>query len=298
MPVIFDIQRFSLHDGEGIRTLVFLKGCPLQCLWCSNPESQEFRQELMYDPQRCEDFGDCISAAPDAVSRRNGQGLAIKREKISSPEKFAGVCVSGALSVCGQSLSTEDLLKEICKDQSFFGDSGGVTLSGGEPLSRHGEILPLLRELKLRGISVNVETSLHVRWAHVQACMGWIDQFLVDLKHTDPLKFTSFTGGDAGLVLDNLARLTEAGARVIVRIPVIPGFNHSLPEMKALLNHAASLEGVKEVHFLPYHALGEKKYRMLGRAYPFSQHRTVNAEELEPYMAYAASKGLKAKSGG
>ncbi len=296
--MIFDIQRFSLHDGEGIRTLVFLKGCPLHCLWCSNPESQEFRQELMYDPALCKDFGDCISAAQEAVSRQNGQGISINRETLKSPEKLKGVCVSGALTVCGESLSNEALLEEICKDQSFYGDSGGVTLSGGEPLSRCGEILPLLRELKLRDIPVNMETSLHVTWVQVQACIGWIDQFLVDLKHTDPIKFNSFTGGDAGLVLDNLARLTEAGARVIVRIPVIPGFNHSLQEMTALLDHAASLEGVKEVHFLPYHALGEKKYRMLGRTYPFSHHRRVDVEELEPYMAYAASKGLKSKTGG
>lgn len=296
--MIFDIQRFSLHDGAGIRTLVFFKGCPLRCRWCSNPESQEFRQEVMYDEEKCQDFGDCINAAPGSVFRRNGHGITIRRESVNRPEILKEVCVSEALTICGEPVSTEELLEEILKDAPFYGDSGGVTLSGGEPFSQPDEILPLLKALKSENIRVNVETSLHVKWGNIDRCMNWIDHFLVDLKHTDPLKFREFTGGDVRLVLDNLNHLTAAGARVILRIPVIPGFNHTLAEMKKLLDHAVAIQGVKEVHFLPYHRLGVKKYRMLGREYPFSDHRQVDEAALEPYLTYATSIGMKTTIGG
>ncbi|MGW8317342.1 MAG: glycyl-radical enzyme activating protein [Bacteroidales bacterium] len=296
--MIFDIQRFSLHDGAGIRTLVFFKGCPLRCRWCSNPESQVFGPEVMYDAEKCQDFGDCTKAAPGSLFRRNGHGITFRRESMNRPEKLRGVCVSEALTICGESVSTEALLEEICKDAPFYGDSGGVTLSGGEPFSQPEELLPLLKALKSQDIRVNVETSLHVKWENVHRCMDWTDHFLVDLKHMDPLKFREFTGGDALLVMENLNRLTAAGAHVILRIPVIPGFNHTLAEIKELLDHAVSLQGITEVHFLPYHALGEKKYRMLGREYPFSDERQVDEQELEPYLAYATSIGMKTIIGG
>ena len=298
IPMIFDIQRFSLHDGDGIRTLVFFKGCPLRCLWCSNPESQNFGPEVMYDPDRCHEFGDCMEISPGALTRQNGSGLLIDRQSLKDVEAFREVCASRALTVCGQALSTEALLEEILKDAPFYRETGGVTLSGGEPLAHAEETAPLLRELKQQDIRVNVETSLHVPWEKVYAFLPWTDCYLVDLKHTDPLKFRQYTGGDVRLVLDNLTRLADSGARLILRIPVIPGFNHTPEEMKVLLDLAASVKGVTTVHLLPYHAFGANKYRMLGREYPFSHQRPVDEGELESYLAYAETIGLDIKTGG
>lgn len=296
--MIFDIQRFSLHDGAGIRTLVFFKGCPLRCQWCSNPESQEYGKEVMYDSGRCLFFGDCMKAVPGAIFHRNGDGLFIDRKSLKHPELLKEICVSGALTICGEEMATKDLMEEVTKDAPFYRDSGGVTLSGGEPLAHIAEVVPLLKKLKDTNIRVNAETSLHVPWTNVQRCLEWIDTFLVDLKHTNQMKFKEFTGGNVSLVLDNLAHLSSAGARMVIRIPVIPGFNHTLEEMKAIMDHASGLRGVDEIHFLPYHTLGIEKYRMLGRAYPFPNQRGVDEQELTPYREYARMKGLKTKTGG
>jgi pyruvate formate lyase activating enzyme len=297
-PMIFDIQRYSLHDGAGIRTLIFFKGCPLHCLWCSNPESQSFDPELMYDLDRCMDFGDCIIAGAGAISPLSGHGIELNRSMITRPETLRRVCVSRALTLSGESKSAEQLIDEVMKDQPFYRNGGGVTLSGGEPLA-HREVLDsLLQQLNQRGINVNVETSLHVGWPLIQRCLGQVHTFLVDLKHTDHEKFSLFTGGDAGLVLNNLKQLVDFGAPVIIRIPVIPGFNHSRQEMELILDFAATLKGVREVHFLPYHTLGTKKYRMLGRDYAHQGYQTVHETELLPYLAYARNLGFTTNIGG
>jgi pyruvate formate lyase activating enzyme len=152
--------------------------------------------------------------------------------------------------------------------------------------------------LKQRKISVNVETSLHVKWSDIARCLGLVGTFLVDLKHIDSAKFRTFTRGDTKLVTENLVRLTESGEKVIVRIPVIPDFNHTLAEMEMIIDFASSLNGLKEVHFLPYHALGSEKYRMLGREYPYRIYSRVPETELYPYLEYARAKGLKTQTGG
>lgn len=252
----------------------------------------------MYDPGRCKDFGDCIQKAHGTIIRQNGDGVRIDRDSLKYPELLRDVCVSGALTVCGETLSTKALLNEVRKDVPFYRDSGGVTLSGGEPLAHMEEVLPLLLELKESNISVNVETSLHIQWENVRATMEWTDLYLVDLKHTDPAKFNEFAGGNLHLVLENLARLTEAGARVVIRIPVVPGFNHTMNEMKNILDLAAGLKGVDEVHLLPYHTMGRAKYKMLGREYAMQDHRPVDERELLPYLNYARSVGFIAKTGG
>ncbi len=296
--MVFDIQRYSLHDGEGIRTLVFFKGCPLRCRWCSNPESQEFRAEIMYDPDRCMNFSDCRKIFPDAITPQNGHGIRIERQRIVQPELLRYTCASGALTVTGDSLTTEEILKEVSKDIPFYRNEGGVTLSGGEPLSQGTELIALLEAFRELKISVFVETTLHVAWEKIARSLGMVDTFLVDLKHVDPVKFKSHVQGEALLVMKNLDRLTQYGERVILRIPVIPDFNHSGSDMEMMLDYAATLEGVEEVHFLPYHTFGKKKYRMLGRDYPYEEIPAVDETELLPYLEYARVKGFKTKIGG
>lgn len=296
--MIFNIQRYSTHDGTGIRTIVFYKGCPLRCTWCCNPESQSFGYSLMYDARICKSFGDCIKTDPQAIIPE-GDSIRINRSSLPHPEKYRSVCLSKALTVSGEEKPAEELVKEIEKDLAFFRQSGGgVTLSGGEPLSQGEEMISLLHRLKEKSIPVFMETSLHVRWEQIEPCLGLVNTFLVDLKHTDPEKFRAFTQGDASLVLENLWKLARSGARYIIRVPVIPGFNHSREEIGSIIDFTVSLNQAGEIHFLPYHSLGREKYTMLGMEYTFGSHAPVDEQDLRAYVEEAESKGLTAKIGG
>ena len=239
-----------------------------------------------------------MKANNKAITRLNNHGIQINRELLHEPEKLKDICPSKAITISGETKNVDELLTEIEKDTPFYRKNGGVTLSGGEPLAQGEELPSLLRKLKDRNISVNIETSLHVTWDKVLRCIGLIETFLVDLKHTDKSKFKTFTQGDAMLVMDNLTKLTASGTRVIVRIPVIPGFNHSEKEMKQMIDFITSLHNVHEIHFLPYHTFGVEKYKMLGMNYTFGHKKQVQEPELEPYIRYAQSKGFKTKIGG
>jgi pyruvate formate lyase activating enzyme len=296
--MIFNIQRFSTHDGDGIRTLIFYKGCPLRCQWCSNPESHTFSYSIMYDQSLCQGFGDCALMEPEAFKLRDGKGVDIDRREVREPVKLKDVCASKALILSGDDLDVDDLMLEIEKDIPFYKDGGGVTLSGGEPLSQDQDLILLLQQLKDKNISSSIETSLHVSWARIERCIGLVGTFLVDLKHTDREKFRHYVKGDAGLVLRNLEKLAYFGANVVVRIPVIPGFNHSLAEIQEMVDKVNTIRGIEEIHFLPYHTFGVEKYRMLGMEYEFGPDKQVPESELELYVQYAQSRGFRTKIGG
>jgi pyruvate formate lyase activating enzyme len=294
--MIFNIQRFSTHDGEGIRTIIFFKGCPLRCWWCSNPESQSFGYSLMYDQKSCKNFGDCIKQNPAIY--KNGSGIIFNREQLQNLAALKETCISKALTVLGEEKTVEELLIEIEKDAVFYGVEGGVTLSGGEPLSQVNIIVSLLHELKKREIDVNIETTLHVNWEKIQRTIGLIDTYLIDLKHIDKYKFKNFTNGNAELVKTNLKNLAECGVKIIIRIPVLPGFNHTEAEISSIINFAAQLPNISEIHFLPYHTLGLKKYEMLGMEDQYGKKKRVENSELIPYVKYAEQKGFQTKIGG
>ncbi len=295
--MIFNIQRFSTHDGAGVRTVIFYKGCPLRCRWCSNPESQSFEYTIMYDKKFCKNFGDCLLAEQNAISATE-KGLLIKRNLIRNPESLKDVCLSKALTVSGENKTVAELFAEIEKDIPFYREDGGVTLSGGEPLSQGDELIQFLQELKAKKINVNMETTLHVKWEKVERCIGLVDTFLVDLKHTDEENFREYTNGNIFLVLRNLVKLDQLGAKYIIRVPVIPGFNHSEKEMKEIIEFASSLKNTKEIDFLPYHTLGVEKYKMLDIPYPMKNIKKVEDEEVKPYILLAESKGFQTKTGG
>jgi pyruvate formate lyase activating enzyme len=294
--MIFNIQRFSIHDGSGVRTIIFYKGCPLQCEWCSNPESQSFTASLMYDNRNCKNFEDCLNIENNAIYA-SSQGVEINRKKIVNIEKYRNVCASKALTVSGVDKSVAELLYEIEKDAPFYQNEGGITLSGGEPLSQGNDLVQLLKELKRKQINVAIETSLYVKWEKVESCLDLVDTFLVDLKHTDKHKFEAQTKGNLDLVMSNLINLTKIKNNVIIRVPVIPGFNHTFDEMKQIIELVVSLH-VKEIHFLPYHILGIEKYKMLSMDYIFGNKPSVKDSELTEYINYARSKGLITKIGG
>jgi len=296
--MIFNIQRYSVHDGDGIRTLIFYKGCPLRCQWCSNPEGQSFSSSILFNSKLCKRFADCTMAAPRAISMNGNGGPVIKREFIADPEHLRDVCASKAITISGESKSVDQLMDEIEKDLPFYGEEGGVTLSGGEPLAQGKDLVLLLQRLHERHISTNMETSLHVKWEIIERCIGLVRTFLVDLKHIDPEKFTDFTNGDSALVMENLEKLVYFGAHTVVRIPVIPGFNHTLDEIRNMVDFVSTIKGITEIHFLPYHTFGVEKYRMLAMDYLFDAHKQVEEKELLPYMQYAQSQGFTTKTGG
>jgi pyruvate formate lyase activating enzyme len=252
----------------------------------------------MYDQRLCKNFNDCVKKGKPDISVNNGS-IEINRSGIKNLEKLKDVCVSKAMTVVGMELDASEIMDEIEKDLPFYQKSGGgVTFSGGEPLSQNGPLTQLMNQIKKKRIHISIETSLHVTWNQIERCLGIVDCFLVDLKHVDEEKFMQYTDGDLHLVLDNLQKLDDRNENIIVRIPVIPGFNHSKKEMIQIIDYAKSLKSAREIHFIPYHTLGTEKYRMLGMAYPYHELKSVSESEITPYLEYAKTKGLKTKIGG
>jgi pyruvate formate lyase activating enzyme len=267
-------------------------------LWCSNPESQSFDYSLLYNPSLCKSFGECLKTGNKAV-RSGEKGIEIDHASLSDAGIFRNICPARAITVSGEEISTDEILHEIEKDLLFYRRSdGGVTLSGGEPLSQGPELIRLLMELKKREINVSIETSLHVSWDMIERCISLTGTFLSDLKHTDTEKFRKYTDGDATLAMNNLIKLTALHNNIIVRVPVVPDFNHTMAEMKGIIDFTVSLKKIREIHFLPYHTLGNGKYKTMGMGYALNKTKKVAEHELVDYIKYAESVGLKAKIGG
>jgi pyruvate formate lyase activating enzyme len=295
MLTVFNIQRYSLHDGNGVRTNLFFKGCPLRCPWCNNPEGIDSSPTIMFDERSCQSFGECIKAANGKIFAEDGK-LIINRDQITDAAVLDNICPSKALVVSGLEKSITQILQEIEKDIPFYRKSGGgVTLTGGEPFAQGAELKDLVSELKKRGIHLSAETSLHLPWEKFEEYTNSIDMFLADLKHVDTDKFTRFTGGDATLVMNNFLKLDMTGKQFIVRVPVIPGFNYSSSELFSIIDFASGLKNAFEIDFIPYHSLAREKYLMAGKEYLFGNQSNVEKDELYPFVKYAEQKGFVAK---
>jgi pyruvate formate lyase activating enzyme len=295
---IFDIQRFSVHDGPGIRTLVFFKGCPLACLWCSNPESQRFAPELLFDASKCVACGGCVEACPRGATRASGDGVQYDRERCAACGACADVCPAEARTVAGRRATAAEVVAEVLKDVPFFTNSGGgVTLGGGEPLAQADFAYEILKQCRVCGIHTAIETCGHVPWSAFESILPLTDLFLYDVKHLDDEAHRTQTGGNTALVLSNLERLAGSGAAVIVRVPVVPGFNDTSPDIRAIAECAAGL-GIRELHLLPYHRLGERKYRLLGRTVHFEVSSGMREAAFEALRVEAGRAGVTVRLGG
>ena len=295
--MIFNIQRYSTHDGPGIRTVVFLKGCSLGCRWCQNPESCARQQELLFDNRLClQGCNLCQQATPDVVSKSAGQ-LQIDRQRIE-PEHLVALencCPTQALTVCGEAKTAEEIMVVVRRDKPFYRRSaGGMTLSGGEPFMQPRLAMELLRTSHEEGIHTAVETCLHVPWRYIQPSLPWIDLLLADLKHVDEQKFRLWTAGSARRVMENLRKVAATGKEIVVRVPLIQGFNADEESVKGIVDFAADQLHVSEIHFLPYHTLGRNKYALLNQPY-LAPDLPLNCPELLQFaQSYAAHKGLVA----
>jgi len=295
--MIFNIQRYSTHDGPGIRTVVFLKGCSLSCRWCQNPESRSRTRDLLFDERLCLAGCDlCQQAAPQVIERALN-GLLIHREKLNDTQLNAltDCCPTQALSVCGETQSVDEIMAAVLRDKPFYLRSGGgITLSGGEPFMNPQLAQALLQSSHQQGIHTAVETCLHVPWRYIEPSLPYVDLFLADLKHVDEALFRQWTGGSVRRVLDNLKRLAQAGKKMTIRVPLIPGFNADEASIKAITTFAADELNVSDIHFLPYHTLGMNKYHLLGEPYT-APEKPLDAPELLAFAEdFASQKGLTA----
>ncbi len=252
---IFNIQRFSIHDGPGIRTIVFFKGCYMRCAWCCNPESQSYDIQTMVE--------------------------------------------NGKAKTVGKDVTVEELMPELLADENYYRRSGGgITLSGGEILGQPDFARDLLRACQENGLHTAVESTGNAPWEYIQKILPYLDLYLLDIKHMDSVKHKEYTTAPNERILENARRIAESGVELIIRTPVVPGFNDTAAEIKAISKFAATLPGVKEHHLLPYHRLGQDKYTGLGRQYSLTEILPPSQEKMEYLLSVAEESGLKCQIGG
>jgi pyruvate formate lyase activating enzyme len=282
--VIFDIERFATKDGPGIRTVIFLKGCHLHCQWCQNPESQLSNVEVMYDAKKCAACGRCIETCPNGAIRTDAYfGLLTDSEACVGCGVCTEACYYNARKLVGTNYRISALMAEILKDKRFYENSeGGVTFSGGEPLLQSDFLMTLCRACGQEQIHRAVETCGHVPWNVFTKLISELDLIFFDLKHIDPELHKQYTGVTNELILDNLRKLSVVFSPLIVRIPVIPGFNDALETQKNIFSFLKNeLERVAAVELLPFHRLGSSKYKGLGRVYPMKDVVSLKKEDLK-----------------
>ncbi len=262
---VFDIQRFSIHDGPGIRTTVFMKGCPLACLWCHNPEGVSDRRELSFTPDRCIGCGECLRACA-AQAHRVIDGLhVLDRSRCRTCGACAKTCPAGALEVVGRDMTVGAVLAEVLCDRAFHDTSGGgMTLSGGEPASQIDFSVALLEAVKSEGMHCVVETCGECEYSRLARMMPHVDLFLYDWKESDPLRHKQATGASNARIEANLRALHADGARILLRCPIIPGLNDRPEHFEAIAAIVRELDGLDGVEIMPYHRLGIGKMERFG----------------------------------
>jgi pyruvate formate lyase activating enzyme len=276
--LISDIQKFSLHDGPGIRTLIFMKGCPIKCLWCSNPETQRHHEEITFLQNHCMGCGDCVSICP--VAAIDPGTFEINRDRCDNCGKCGDVCPANAKNRVGRWVTVDELIKKVESDRIFYRNSGGgVTVSGGEPSFQYGFVSRFLKACQEININTAIETCGYAKWEHVEAIVRFSDLVFFDIKHMDAGIHRELTGKSNTLILQNIVN-TTAIAPVTIRIPVIPGYNDSKENITETVNFVRRLKNITKIELLPYHSLGAVKYEGLGRIYPLGRDAIAGAGHL------------------
>ncbi len=278
---VFHIQRFSLDDGPGIRTTVFLKGCNLECIWCHNPESIAFEQQVRFFAHKCIACRACLQHCPSQAHSIQEDQKVFLRERCSVCGACSSFCPTGALELCGEWMTVEAVLETIQRDMPFYKRSGGgITLSGGEPLLQQAFVRELLISCKSLGLHTAIDTAGHLPRDTFEAVLPYTDLFLYDLKALSANLHKRITGRDNTRIQENLQWLAQQSVPLWVRIPIIPGINDSPEEMERVATYLKNTAGVEKVELLPFHPMGEGKYDSLGKPYRCNNIAAPNAEQV------------------
>lgn len=291
---ISNIEKFATHDGSGIRTTVFLKGCPLHCPWCANPETWSMEPVLMHDERKCIACKTCMH-----VCRQQAISFPFQWDmtKCMYCKKCEEYCLQDAISFAGKDMEIEDVVYEVLKDKDYYEQSnGGVTISGGEPFMQFDAFLELIKQCKANGLHVAVETTGNYSLDALKEALPYVDLFLMDLKHLDAQKLKEVTGGNLDLILNNFTYLAKnCSEKVIVRMPVIPRFNDDICE--DVIKFCASLK-LSEVNLLSFHTMGKNKWNQLNKEFLYDQDKMMNRNDLTPYIDIGKQLGVYVKIGG
>ena len=298
--LIFDIKKFAVHDGPGIRTTVFMKGCPLRCAWCHNPESWKREPEILYYGQRCIGCEKCFEVCPSGALRIEDGKRVYDRDRCRHCYKCVEVCYAEATVKCGREVTAQDVMAEVEKDRPFYERSGGgMTVSGGEPMMQEAFVFALLKRAKEAGVHTALDTSGYVRWEVLERFLKVTDLFLYDLKLVDEARHRIYTGVSNRGILDNLKKLSGAGASVWIRMPIVPGYTDGEADVEAAGRFLSSLDGDRiRVQLLPYHRLAESKYERLEDVYPLKEVPAPPKERMERLRELLSGYGLDASVGG
>ena len=290
---VFDIQQFCIHDGPGIRTTVFLKGCSLRCLWCHNPESISPTPEISFTPSKCIGCGYCFRVCPVGAHRMEGDQRVYDRDKCTACGKCTQECYAGALELAGREMSVGEVMSEVLKDKPFYETSnGGMTLSGGEPLAQPKFTKALLAAAKAEGLHTCVDTSGGATWEQHESILPLVDLFLFDIKCLDPKRHKALTGVDIGPIQENLGKLDASGAAYLLRVPAVPGVNLVAGFLEALAALTLSLNNCRGLEILPYHGMARSKYERFGKEYSLAVLTTPTDEEADGWIRTLHELGI------
>jgi len=297
MGIVFDIRKYSIHDGPGIRTTVFFKGCPLHCWWCHNPEGQSPEVEIILRSARCIRCGACVEACPHGAARLGETGPEVQRERCERCGECTLVCNAEARQVVGREMTVAQAMAEVERDIPFYDESGGgVTLSGGEPLAQRDFALGLLEACKEREIHTALDTCGFASWDTFERVRGHVDLFLYDLKVVNDARHRQFTGISNSLILTNLQELSERGHPILLRMPIIPGVNDDEVNIRQTGEFVASLPRSHSLELLPYHHAATSKYAGLGHEYPLPDTRPPSEERLGQIAEILRACGVQVKN--
>lgn len=298
LAIITDIQKFTVHDGPGIRTMAFFKGCPLKCKWCHNPETWEMEPELMHNPEICIDCKRCAAVCKNGAISVTVKGIELDRKKCDRCGECTKTCYSGALRMAGQYMTVEEVFEKLMDDEPFYRRSnGGITLSGGECTLYAEFVIKLLKKLKEHHIHTAIETCGYCSWDKFEKILRYVDLVLFDIKVPDDDKCRFYTGQSNALIFENLKKIREINKEVVLRFPMIPGVNDDENSLR-MVAEIAIKNHIKRLNIMPFHQLGSSKWKAIGRPYMFENLEPPKDKDIKYAMDLFLSYGLDASVGG
>jgi pyruvate formate lyase activating enzyme len=292
--IVVDVHRFSLHDGPGIRTTIFLKGCPLNCKWCHNPEAVSYKPQISFNTEKCKDCFECVKVCPTGAHQIKNNRHILNFELCELHGECVKVCPNEALTIIGTSKSVSDIMNLVMRDIEYYKNStGGITISGGEPMTQFEFTKSILRSAKDNSIHTCIETCGHAPTDRYLEILDLVDIFLFDYKETNPAKHKDFTGASNDLILKNLTVLYEAGANIILRCPLIPGVNDSIEHLMGIASLYKSLPNLSGIEIMSYHNIGVDKAKKIGSESEFIQVETTESDKKNEWLVELKSLGCE-----